>query len=55
MAIFLRVNKCVKGHPLWIRNGLYYFCKICGEIDIVELRKHIYRKIKRLRLGWLNR
>ena len=49
MAIYLRVNKCYKGHPLWIRNGIHYFCKICGDIDIMKLREHIYRVIKRKR------
>ena len=53
--IFLRVHKCLKGHPLWIRNGVEYFCKVCGDIDILELRLIIYRKIKRLRPNWLTR
>ena len=57
MAIFLRVHKCLKGHPLWIRprDNYQYFCEICGDIDIQELRKIIYRKIKRLRPTWLTR
>lgn len=49
MAISLKVTKCIKGHPLWIRNGIDYFCNKCGEIDIVELRWQIYRKIQKLR------
>ena len=53
--IFLRVNKCLKGHPLWIRNGRDYFCKVCGDIDILGLRLIIYKKIKRLRPNWLTR
>lgn len=55
MAIFLKVNKCLKGHPLWITNGMDYFCKVCGDIDIFKLRLTIYNKIKSLRPGWLTR
>ena len=50
MAIYRRVTKCLQGHPLWVRNGREYFCKLCGEIDIVELMWAVDRKIRRLQL-----
>lgn len=50
MAIYLKVMKCSKGHPLFITNGIDYFCKICGVIEITDLRRETYRKIKDLKL-----
>lgn len=48
MAIHRRITKCIKQHPLWVRNGKDYFCKICGDIDIIELMRQIDRKIRLL-------
>lgn len=48
MPIFRMVTKCIKRHPLWVRNGKDYFCKICGDVDINELRAKVDRKIRSL-------
>ena len=52
MAIFRKVTKCLKGHPLriWSGDDYQYFCKICGNIDIHELRWQIDIKIHRLNI-----
>jgi hypothetical protein len=50
MAVYpYKVTRCLKGHQLYIRNGLDYFCKKCGNIDINDLRLQISKYIFRVR------